>query len=135
MSKKIIALSIVIILAAVILFMYINSRDTQLIISTEKTHSIEVTILDENGRRTNKSINSRKDSLKVLEYLNSLTLARTSFRPQDAVNTIQFKGANGEAFKSLRFGKSGVIWIGSKTYTMKNSDIGTLISLLKGSDS
>ena len=129
MNKKIIALAISTMLVVTIYFIFIKSNELKLNLDTTNIHSIEYDEFD-GVEMKHKKITNKEDISKVTEYLNSLSLPKTSLRPKDAINSLSFKDENNKVFKSFKFGDSGVLWIGSKTYTLGSSNMNTLKNLL-----
>ena len=128
MKKKIIVLIIFIILVVTSYLVFIKSDELKLNLDTTNIHSIEYTI---DGVETkHMKITNKEDISKVTEYLNSLSLTKTSLRPKDATNSLSFKDENNKVIKSFNFGDSGVLWVGTKTYTLGSSNMNTLKNLL-----
>ncbi|MBE6052798.1 MAG: hypothetical protein E7212_02620 [Clostridium sartagoforme] len=129
MNKKIIILAIFAVLVVTIYSVFIKSTELKLNLDTTNIHSIEYDTFD-GIEMKHKKITNKGDISKITEYINSLSLTKTSLRPKDATNSLSFKDENNKVFKSFKFGDSGVLWLGSKTYTLGSSNMNTLKNML-----
>lgn len=132
-NKKTLILSITAILIVIISFSFMKFGKLKLNLDTTNIHSFEYNLLD-GGEMKHKEITNKENISKVIEYLNSLSLPKTSLRPKDASNSFYFKDDNGNVIKSFAFGESGVLWADSKTYKLGNSNINNLKNLLTNLD-
>lgn len=129
MNKKTYSLPVIIVLILTISFVSTKFTKLKVNLDAANIHSLEYSVLDGGERKSGETTN-KEDISKVIEYLNSLSLPKTSLRPTDGENSFYFKDDNGSAIETFLFGESGVLWVGSKTYKLGSSNVDNLKDLL-----